>query len=374
MTTKYEAASPNKFDQALIPIDIRDRYFEEYIGLTPLSVFMGTGVSDVIQVFEIKTGGGTTFRVPFKKDLNYENPVIGFNQAEGSGQAIEFYQDEIRIELMRFVDKLAGTTIVKQQTSIDIFGALRPSLMDVQKKNLVKSMLDAATIDLYKKPAESAPLFDRVNYAGVGLENYETNIQATIDKMDTSTPDKSGLSVKHIRELRALATTGGVTFENEAKIKPVSLKTKKGFPEETYILLIDNESYNSLCEDPLWNQQVNRGLLQTKDQPEGLSGSRYRGTIEGVLVYECQELSKYRLTKKGDKVPNVAWNLFLGAQAIGLCWGSRPSFKTKYHDFELNVEMCVAEIRGQKALQFPSFSNPDKLIERGIIHSFTKIK
>jgi hypothetical protein len=99
-----------------------------------------------------------------------------------------------------------------------------------------------------------------------------------------------------------------------------------------------------------------------------LSGARYRGTIEGVMIYECPELARYRVTN----TQTAAWNLFLGAQAFGLCWSKRPWFEMEQRDFNLNVAMAACEIRGQKAMMFPSFQNTANLVERGIIHSFVR--
>lgn len=361
----YNPELPNKFDSGLIPEKIRSRYFEEYLGLTPLSVFMGTGMNDAIQVFEMKAGEGMTYTVPFRKEMNYENPIEGYNQAIGAAQQVEIYQDEIKLKFLRFVNGLMGKVLVKQMTPVEVYESLRPLLLNAQKRALVKSILDSATADLYD-PTAQGPVNDRVVYAN---GTYKGNINEAVATMGDPTYDKSGLSVNHIRQLKALAVAGGHSFEKEARIRPIELSTKKGFPEEMYVYLMDSASYLSLCKDPEWSQQVTRGIMQNKDQPEGLSGARYRGTIEGVMIYEAQELGRYQV---GDGT--VAWNLFLGAQAFGLCFGKRPWFEMEETDFKLNVEMASCEIRGQKALMFPSFQDSNKTVERGIIHSFVKIK
>ena len=54
----FNPAHPNKFDVDLIPFKVRNRYFAEYLGLTPLSSMMGTSADDAIQVFEMDNGEG----------------------------------------------------------------------------------------------------------------------------------------------------------------------------------------------------------------------------------------------------------------------------------------------------------------------------
>jgi hypothetical protein len=363
----YTPALPNRFDEALIPFKVRQRYFEEYLGLSPLTVFMGTSASDAIQVFETQNGEGLSYRVSFRKDLNYETPVIGFDQAAGAEQPIEIFEDEIKMNIQRFVDMLMGVPLTRKMTPLDVYEAMRPLLMNAQRRNLVKSVLDSGTIGLYTPTGGgNGPQKDRVVYGGV---NYNAKIHTAVGTMTGATYDKSGLSVAHLRQLKSMAINGGTAFEKESRIKPMELRTKKGFPEELYVYLMDTDSYVSLSKDPEWKDFVYRGVIQSKDQPEGLSGARYRGQVEGIMVYECPELSRYRVTNTHV----AAWNMLLGAQAFGLCWAQRPWFEMEQRDFNLNVAMAVCEIRGQKALMFPSFQDNAKLVERGIIHSFVQI-
>ena len=99
-------------------------------------------------------------------------------------------------------------------------------------------------------------------------------------------------------------------------------------------------------------------------------GSRYRGMIEGVLIYEVPELAPYRIT---NNAITAAWNLFCGGQAFGLCWAQRPWFTTETKDYGVIASMAVSEIRGQKSWVFQSKQDPLKKVERGYINSFTRI-
>lgn len=351
------------FDQGnagLIPFKIRNQYFEEYLGLTPLTVFMGTSPNDAIQIFEMNNGDGMSYRVGFRKELDYSSPIIGFNQAAGSEQQVTIYSDEIRLELLRFADSLMGVPFVRKMTPIDVFEALRPLLINAQQRYLIDSIIRAATTDIH--PDTDAGKFNGHRCLAGGVTFANTNGK----KISEITPTEN-LTVNHIRKLKNMAVQGGATYEAESRIKPITLRTRRGFPEELYLYLIDPETYTDLVKDTNWSQFVYRGVIQGEDQPEGISGSRYRGMVEGVLIYECPELSKIR------PAATKGWNLFLGAQAMGLCWSRRPWFEMESRDFNLNQAMAVCEIRGQKAFQYPSFVDVTKFAERGIIHSLVKI-
>jgi Protein of unknown function (DUF4043) len=365
------------FPNDVIPYKVKSEYFQEYIGGTPLIKFMGSTAFDPIQLFDMNSGDGSSFRVTLKKNLDYQNPVMGFDVLAGSEQEIQFYSDIINIDQRRFADKLTGVSLVKQVTPIKVYDALKPSLMDVQQQNLTKSVFDSACASpaqggLYTVgnvgAAGNGPQEDRVLYAGTA---YNAAIYTTVGNMGNATYDAAGLSVKAIRQAKTMAVQGGTVYEREPKIKPAKVMTKHGFPEEKYILLIDPNSYLSLITDPAWSQFVYRGMIDGKSQPEALSGSRFRGEVEGVEVYECPELIRYRVTGAGPKV--AAWNLFMGAQAFGVVWAKRPWFSMEQRDYGNITGMAVAEIRGQKAFQFQSYANAANKIERGIIHLFSRI-
>ena len=368
------------FDQDLINAKIKEEYYSEYVSTTPLSGFMGGQPSDVIQTFDMKSGQGLSYRLSLKKDMDYENPIFDFDQAAGSEQQITIFEDEIKLGKRRFANILDGEDLVKAATPLDIYGCLRPSLISVNKRNLVKSIFDAACAPstrekdpgLYNSAENgNGPRADRVIYAGNGGEgDYQDSIFEGVGEMGAATYEESGMSVAHIRKLKSLATNGGVNFEAEAKIMPYELRSRNGFAEERYVLFLNPNSYASLVSDPDWKNFMYRGTIQNNDQPEGLSGSRYRGMIEGVLIYECPELIRYQVS---SGLKNAAWNLFAGAQAFGLCFAQRPWFSIEHRDFGSIVAMAVTEIRGQKVITFPSFQNPLVRVERGLIHSFTRV-
>jgi hypothetical protein len=181
--------------------------------------------------------------------------------------------------------------------------------------------------------------------------------------------NENGLSVDVIRDLVAIATSGGKSYDAERKICPTKIGYKNGFPEEQHALLIGPKAYRQLVKDPEWQSQVNRGVVVSDMQPSVLSGARFKGVFEGVLIYVCPELDKYQRT---FNVKTSSWGMLVGAQAVGLAWSLRPTFSDRKWDYS-NIGMCVEEYRGQKALVYPSKINPVNMVENGIVHVFSRV-
>lgn len=381
---QYTPATPNAFDENLIPEDIVEQYFEEYIGGTPLSDFMGEDMSSIIYLRDVNTGDGSSVNIPFARDIDYENPTTGYDQLEGNEQDIVVQYDQVSIKPYRFADGLQAIRFVKTLTPVNIFDMLRPQLMRASKKSLVRQILDTicglpSKGGIYT-PSTNIPSYDRAIAAGTVTDINDTrehwsgsNINAMVAAYaGGATYDANGLSVDHIRKLKDYAISGGAfdLYEPEHKITPTEILTKNNFPMEKYVYLIDPLSKNSLVKDPQWSGLLYQGMTRGEYQPESISGARCLGEVEGVMIYECPELAKYRITSNGKK---SAWNLFLGAQAFVLAWAERPVFDVEYKDYRFNVGMAVSEIRGQKALMYPSTQTPNGQVEHGILHSFVRI-
>jgi hypothetical protein len=379
----YVPELPNKFDEGLIPFDIRAEYFSEYLGSTQLSDFMGSSNANIIRVFEM-TGSGDSMRIPFERDIAYANPTTGYDQLLGSEQKVKTVYDSVSVMPYRWADGIQAVKFAEQLTPIKLFEQLRPQLMRANKKFLVESILGAATSGnaVHKGPyylsATTKPSYDRI-IVGSATPTRATylgyaGLTTALNGLNGLTYDTGGLSVDVIRKTKSYAVNGGAMdiINPEPHITPTEILTKKGFANDKFVLLIDPLSYNSLCKDPQWAQLLYQGMTRGDNQPESISGARFRGEVEGVMIYECPELGHYRTTSQaGGKV--AAWNLFMGAQAFALVWAERPWFAEEKQDYQWNVSMAVAEIRGQKALMYPSDVIPANEVEHGIIHLFTQV-
>lgn len=376
MTAFTQGPGGNGFDNALIPVEVRNKYFEEVLLLSPLSVFMGDSPESIIQVLYKKDGTGPTSTFSFSRELDYKNIIFGYDQISGKGQNLAFYEDTISVNQGAIVDVIKGIQLTQLVTPIDIYNAMKPKLQTAHKRNIVYSILQSATTAYCPNNAgiigTTGPVASRAIYGVPGHTAYNANPQTAIAAMDGHTPTTAGLSVAGIRALRDLAITGGQgvgSFETEKRISPFMLKSRDGFPSPFYAYFMDTASYASLQADSAWAGFYNRGVIEMPNQPSSLMGSFFKGQIDNVMIYEVPELGNFQQTFTNT----VSWNLFCGAQAFGMMWHKEPWFTQEFTNHNTVVEMAMIEHRGQKAIMFPSFANTANNIENGLIHHFVQI-
>lgn len=367
----YAASQPNAYDTSLIPTKVRAEYFEETLLESPLSMFMGDSPESVIQVLNIPNGSGTSTDFAFSRNIDYKNPTIGYGQITGSGQTMKFYTDRISVQQQSLADKLYGIELTKLTTPIAVYDRMKPLLQTAHKQNITYSLFKSATIDTYNTGAGgNGPVANRALYGGLEA-SYNASIAAGVAALPAATfAGKGGITVAGIRLMRDKAIYGGTTFESEKRITPYMLKTEKGFASPYYVYFMDTPSYVTLQLDPEWALYSSRGFKEMANQPTALSGSFFKGQIDNVLIYEVPELGNFQIVSGGQ---TASWNLFCGAQAFGLVWHKEPWFTQEWSNHNTVVEQAVIEIRGQKSIMFPSFSNEANLVENGIIHNFVRI-
>jgi hypothetical protein len=362
----YTPVTPNAYDTSLIPQEVRNQYFEEILLLSPLSMFMGDSPESVIQVIYKKDGTGPTTTFAFSREIDYKNPIFGYDQISGRGQNLKFYEDTISVVKQAIPDILKGIQITQLNTPIDVYNAMKPRLQTAHKRNLVYSLLRSATVDAYPNLGVG-PVANRVLYGN--SDAYNASITAAVAAMSGVLPTQSGLSVKGIRKLRDMAILGGNTFEADKRISPYMLKTREGFASPFYVYFMDTPSYQSLTKDDDFKGFFNRGTIEMPNQPSGLMGSFFKGQIDNVLLYEVPELGNFQVTSTNT----ASWNMLCGAQAFGLVWHKEPWFTQEFSNHNTIVEMAIHEMRGQKSIMFPSFQNESVLVENGIIHNLVQI-
>jgi hypothetical protein len=362
---------------ALVPQDVEPGFFQEYIGLTPLSGFMGKyGTNAAIQIRDISTSmpRGRTVQFPIVDTLDYRNPVIDFDAIEGKEQDIKFYTDTISLNFRRFADKAPTEIYVDKITPMNIFNQLRPQLLSACQRNLVFEIIKGMTGGLYTDTSAQVPVYDRGIFPGLnpGRGAWYANIDAGVTAQNTGTAyNQNGLSVATIRNAHAMAIRGGKDYEYERRMTPLRIATKNGFPRESFALLTTDTMFNSLVLDPEWQAQANRGLLVSSDQPDTVNAGRFKGMIDDIPVYVVPELEEYSITAGGF---TSGWSIFMGAQAVGLSWSLHPNFMSRIWDYD-SIGMRSAEIRGNKTIMYPSKQDPSgaTLAENGIIHIFPRI-
>ena len=404
----------NLFQTQLFETNVLIPYLKDYRNVTNFARFMGGSDAVIYNKMENKGDGD---RIVFPLRQTFDPAVaIGNEQLEGNEQELTYVSDMVDVGRIRFATLLTDVQLMSLQTKFQLESDVRADLLSQADSLNTKRILQAFALAFDGGAAGINPsLNQQFSYsdlrarilasrldlaAGGGISrariligdpnlvngNARTtygaiNVALTVGNFPVAT---NTMNVSHIRQLFNQAATGqSLTITDttytvkESSIRPYKYKTHQGFEDKRYVLFIAPETYNKLAADPVWQAQVNRGVIENQDQPSILYGSMYKGTIEGVMVIVIPELSNFLIT---NGVGNIyAYSLFCGAAAVGFGMGQTPTFTFRSStDYELYKGLAHNEISGLKLLKYPSKArgvkgNNNNLVEYGMVHSFTTI-
>jgi len=378
----YNQSMPHQVDQNLIGKQIETELFLEFMASTSLFPFMGHPNSSVFVTREKARGSGEYVSFPLLQSFDHKQAIYGSSQLFGNEKELKIYSDSIKIGKIKFGAMLPEPEMAEFKTPIDVFSRLRPELLQTASNELTDALF-RSMVGSYSSNFQQSGIYNKTNTAITGVSSgpvkqravYGSDVNdASKGKYDASiytacngmSHNDAKLSVDHLLKLKKKA----LSKKDEMAIQPFmkEMKNKQLMPQ--YIYFCDPASYLDLRKDPDWRDYMYRGMVDGSDQPEGLTGAMYRGKVEGIYVYECPELEDYRAINTDTKT--VCHNVLLGSQAVGVVWGKKPVVREGVDlDYKSVARFGVIQIRGQKALMYPSKAEPTtKQVERGIIHSF----
>ncbi|HNQ68332.1 MAG TPA: DUF4043 family protein [Bacteroidales bacterium] len=388
-------------------------YLQEYRNVTNFARFMGGSDAVIYNKMENKGDGD---RIVFPLRQTFDPAVaIGNEQLEGNEQELTYVSDMVDVGRIRFATLLTDVQLMSLQTKFQLESDVRADLLSQADSLNTKRILQAFALAFDGGAAGINPslnqqfsysdlrariLASRLDQAAGGISRARILIgdpnlvggNARTTYADLTTALAVGqfpvatntMNVSHIRQLfnqaatgQSLPITNAAYTVKESSVRPYKYKTHQGFEDKRYVLFIAPETYNKLAADPVWQAQVNRGVIENQDQPSILYGSMYKGTIEGVMVIVIPELSNFLITNAAGNI--YAYSLFCGAAAVGFGMGQTPTFTFRSStDYELYKGLAHNEISGLKLLKYPSKArgvkgNNNNLVEYGMVHSFTTI-
>lgn len=405
----------NFFQTELFEKNVLIPYLQDYRNVTNFARFMGGSDAVIYNKMENKGDGD---RIVFPLRQTFDPAVaIGNEQLEGNEQELTYVSDMVDVGRIRFATLLTDVQLMTIQTKFQLESDVRADLLSQADMLNTKRILQSFALAFDGGVGGVVPslnqqftyadlrariLASRLDQAAGGISRSRIligdpnlaggNSRTTYADLETALVvgnfpvATNTMNVSHIRQLFNQAATGqSLTITNpaytvkESSIRPYKYKTHLGFEDKRYVLFIAPETYNKLAADPVWQAQVNRGVIENQDQPSILFGSMYKGTIEGVMVIVIPELSNFLITNAENPVRTYAYSLFCGAAALGFGMGQTPTFTFRSStDYDLYKGLAHNEISGLKLLKYPSKArgvrgNNQNLVEYGVVHSFTTI-
>lgn len=403
----------NVFQSELFERNVTIPYLQDYRNVTNFARFMGGSDAVIYNKLENKGDGD---RIIFPLRQTFDPAVaIGNEQLEGNEQELTYVSDMVDVGRIRFATLLTDPQLMSLQTNFQLDADVRADLLSQADMLNTKRILQSFALAFDGGAAGVNPslnqqfaysqLRDRIlasrldQAAGgisrariligdpnlVGGNSRTTYADLTAALLVANFPVATNtMNVSHIRQLFNQASTGqSLTITDaaytvkESSVRPYKYKTHLGFEDKRYVLFIAPETYNKLAADPVWQAQVNRGVIENQDQPSILYGSMYKGTIEGVMIIVIPELSNFLITNAAGNI--YAYSMFCGAAAVGFGMGQTPTFTFRSStDYDLYKGLAHNEISGLKLLKYSSKvrgvrGNNNNLVEYGVVHSFTTI-
>jgi Protein of unknown function (DUF4043) len=324
--------------------------YEEYIGQLMWKNYMGTSEDAIIQVKEDlmkEKGDKIRFGIAGKVIGGH---VTGNAKLKGNEGRIEFYDDLITVDNDRQGVRVEDVPMSNQRAQFNVLLKAKAGL----KVKAREALDDAITVGM--SDTSSGRVQGRYLYGKVD-SNYNAVHATALANID-NTDDKLTASIISIAKRKAQIPLNGAS----TKMRPMMVKSGKDY-EEWFCFKGHSFAIRDLTEsDAVWkNGALNIPPRDPDDSPL-FKGSTFKGAWNGVLIYEYD-----RLLLESSSI-QVAHNLLLGAQALGIGWAQRSKFNEEEDDYGHDIGYELHEIRGVKKLVFAGRATPH---DHGVVHVFT---
>jgi hypothetical protein len=382
--------------------NIINPYLKEYRNNTIFDRFTGKTADSPIFVKVGGTGSGDT--IVYNQRQNFAPTIkLGQEQLIMAEDSLTFGVERLIIGEFLFGIKITDKLLQELQINHKFDPELRADLLDKGETRKTQRMMQqfglAFSDNNRGNPNQQYSYSDLIakmlacgidiNAVGEAVSNSRLMFgkdvraaQAIVGEVLTNANmpiETSKLTVDHISRLADLAQKGSRTavVNKEAAIKPYMTKQNRlGYADRRYLLLTSSDAYLDLKTDPAWASQMNRGVVESEEQPSLLFGSNYKGTVDGVMVVTIPEFSNYVFENGGGK---FAYSSFLGCAAIATGIGGKPELRYDDFDYLRHQGLAHIEISDSKVLKFPSKTDLTKRgtnplrVENGMIHSFVRV-
>src|SRR3990167_7823170 len=325
-----------------------EQLYEEYTKMLWWYNLMGTSVDMPNQVkndLQKKSGDAITIQMMGQMTGGL---VTGNNVGIGNEGSVPFFGQRITIDNVRHLVRVDDVPMTQQRTNFDVLKNVKRALAIRTKERLDEEITVAVS------GTSTGRVRGRYLH-GAADSNWNathatglTNIDNAADQLTTGMIDIA----KRKAKLIPVAT---------AKIRPMRVSNGKNMEEWFTFVGHTLAIRDMILNDASWkNAQLNIPP-QSNSQSPIYTGSSFKGSWNGTLVYEYEELQLVSSTIQ------VAHNLFLGAQAAAVVWGQMSKFGEEEQDLGHRVTYENHEIRGVSKIVYYRATQEDN----GIVHVFS---
>jgi N4-gp56 family major capsid protein len=355
----------------LTPTSWAKTFFSEYVRANPFAMYMGTSVSDMIQVredLERKEGDSVVF--PAVRRLVGAG-VTGNQILEGNEELLNARSMKLTISYFRHA--VAVSKWDAQKSIVDLLEAAKDGLttwaLEKMRADIILALgnitangdvsVPFASATATQRNAWLANNADRV-LVGSSKANASSNVMATaLATINNTTGKVSGSTVSLAKRLAKTANP---------RIRPITVKNKaNGTAEEWFTLFLNSLQFRDFRNDPAVLDAQKNALERGKDNPIFSGGDLL---WDQVIVREVPELPV--ITGAGAGGIDVAAGYMCGAQALGVAWAQRSTPIQNVRDYGAMKGVGVEEMRGIDKLRFGRDPTDDKTtpIDQGIFTLF----
>lgn len=334
----------------------------EYIGQLKMKWLMGTSPNSVLQVKENLTKkAGDALTIHFASGQT-GGTVRGNTMGIGNEGNMDFHAQRFVIDNVRNLHKVWDIPMTEKRTTFGVLVEAKHALNVKHAETFDDDFVTGLT-DVSIGRVRGRYLY------GASDSNWNATHGSGLGAIDT-TNDKLTGAIIGVAKRKALNLGGTPSTGAEIKIRPTRIMNGLK-AEEWYIFLAHTYAIRDLInEDAAFrNQQL---LLPPGSNSNSLyySGSHFKGSWEGVLIYEYDRLPT---NTSGSGSAQVSHNLLMGAQAGAVVWGQRTKFGEEFTDLKHNVTYEYHDIRNRNGLAAGSYNVKmvRNSVDHGIVNVFT---
>ena len=314
--------------------------FEEYLGQLWWKNLMGTSEESVIQVKEDLTKSpGDAITVGLMGEMQ-GGKVTGNSKGKGNEGRVDFFNQRIVVDNVRYLIKIEDVPMTQKRVGFDVLQKAKRALVTKSRLGLEDDITTALTT------IGAERVRGRYLY-GAADSNWNASHTTALTAID-GTNDVLTAAMIDIAKRKAT-----IPVNATAKIRPMMVKVGKNF-EEWFVFVGHTYAIRDLVNSDAAFRNAQLLLPPNANRDSVLfSGSSFKGSWNGVLIYEYENLPLIASTIQ------CAHNLLLGAQAAAVVWGQRSKFGEEEEDLGHDRIYETHEIREESKLIFSRSTTED---------------